>query len=293
MTIAPTIHHIGFIGLGVMGRSMAKHILDAGYKLSVFTRTKSSADAIVAAGANWCESPAQVAAASDVLITIVGYPHDVEAIYLGDEGIVAAAKDQAILIDMTTSSPELAQRIAAAAAKRGCAALDAPVSGGDVGAQEARLSIMVGGDAETFAACLPLLEVMGKNIVHQGPAGAGQHCKMANQIAIAAGMLGVCEAMAYANKAGLDQETVLSSIGGGAAASWSLNNLGPRMIAGNFDPGFFVKHFIKDMGIAADSAKALNLDAQGLFLALKRYQDLANQGHENDGTQALYKLYSD
>ena len=293
MTIAPNTHHIGFIGLGVMGRSMAKHILDVGYKMSVFTRTKSSADAIVAAGATWCESPAQVAAASDVLITIVGYPHDVEAIYLGDEGIVAAAKDQAILIDMTTSSPELAQRIAAAATKRGCAALDAPVSGGDVGAQEARLSIMVGGDAETFAACLPLLEVMGKNIIHQGPAGAGQHCKMANQIAIAAGMLGVCEAMAYANKAGLDQETVLSSIGGGAAASWSLNNLGPRMIAGNFDPGFFVKHFIKDMGIAADSAKALNLDAQGLFLALKRYQDLAKQGHENDGTQALYKLYSD
>ena len=293
MAITADTHHIGFIGLGVMGRSMAKHILDAGYKMSVFTRTKSSADAIVAAGASWCDSPAQVAALSDVLITIVGYPHDVEAIYLGDGGIVTAAKDQAILIDMTTSSPELAQRIAAAAVKRGCAALDAPVSGGDVGAQEARLSIMVGGDADTFAACLPLLEVMGKNIVHQGPAGAGQHCKMANQIAIAAGMLGVCEAMAYAKKAGLDQETVLSSIGGGAAASWSLNNLGPRMIAGNFDPGFFVKHFIKDMGIAADSAKALNLDAQGLFLALKRYQDLAEQGHHNDGTQALYKLYSD
>lgn len=293
MTITPTTHHIGFIGLGVMGRSMAKHILDAGYKLSVFTRTKSSAEAIVAAGAIWCESPAALAAACDVVITIVGYPHDVEAIYLGEEGIISAAKDQAIFIDMTTSSPALAERIAQAAQERGCAALDAPVSGGDVGAQEARLSIMVGGDDATFATCLPLLEVMGKNIVHQGAAGAGQHCKMANQIAIAAGMLGVCEALAYAKKAGLDQETVLASIGGGAAASWSLNNLGPRMIAGNFDPGFFVKHFIKDMGIAAESATALNLDAQGLFLALKRYQELANQGHENDGTQALYKLYSD
>ena len=294
MNIAAHSHRIGFIGLGVMGRSMAKHIMQAGYNLSVYTRTKASADEVIAAGATWCDSPANLAQTVDVVITIVGYPHDVEAIYFGDDGIIANAKEGATLIDMTTSSPALAKRIADAAAERGMHALDAPVSGGDVGAKEARLSIMVGASSDAaFNDSKALFEIMGKNIVHQGGPGAGQHCKMANQIAIASGMLGVCEAMAYAQKAGLDQETVLASIGGGAAASWSLSNLAPRMMAGNFDPGFFVKHFIKDMKIAADSSRDIDLDAQGLELALKRYQELAAQGGENDGTQALYRLYTD
>ena len=291
MSITPQDSHIGFIGLGVMGRSMARHILDAGYQLSVYTRTKASADEIVAAGAQWHDNAASLAPVCDVIITIVGFPHDVEALYIGDDGLLSHARPGTYLVDMTTSSPELAERIATLAQEKGIHALDAPVSGGDVGAREARLSIMLGGSEEAVEAMRPLFEIMGKNIVHQGAAGAGQHCKMANQVAIAAGMLGVSEALAYAKKAGLDQETVLSSIGGGAAASWSLNNLGPRMIAGNFDPGFFVKHFIKDMGIAAESAEQIGLDAQGLRLALERYQELASKGGENDGTQALYKLY--
>ncbi len=282
---------VGFIGLGVMGRSMAQHILDAGYALSVYTRTAASAESILKAGAQWQDSLAALAQAVDIIITMVGYPHDVEALYLGEDGLIAHANDGAVLIDMTTSSPELAQRIYNAGKQRALDCIDAPVSGDDSGAREAQLSIMLGGDAAAIARVQDLLSVMGKNIVHQGAAGAGQHCKMANQIAIAAGMLGVCEALAYSHKAGLDQDTVLTSIGAGAAASWSLNNLGPRIIDGNFDPGFFVKHFIKDMGIAADAAANMGLDAQGLQLALTRYQELASNGHENDGTQGLYRLY--
>lgn len=281
---------VGFVGLGVMGASMAGHLLAAGYQLHVSTRTKAKAEGLLERGATWHDTPKALAPHCDVVITIVGFPPDVEQVYLED-GLVAHAKDGALLIDMTTSSPELAQRIAAAGAERGLRCLDAPVSGGDVGAREARLSIMVGGERPAFDAALPLFEAMGKNIVYQGPSGSGQHTKMANQIAIAAGMLGVCEALAYAEAAGLDPEIVLSSIGAGAAASWSLTNLGPRMIAGNFDPGFYVKHFIKDMGIAADEAARLGLDAPGLKLALERYRELAAQGGEDDGTQGLFKLY--
>ena len=283
---------VGFIGIGVMGASMAGHLLDAGYQLHISTRTKAKAEGLLSRGATWHDSPQDLAPHCDAIITIVGFPPDVEQVYL-DDGIVANAKDGALLIDMTTSSPELAQRIAAAGSARGLRCLDAPVSGGDVGAREARLSIMVGGERAAFDAALPLFEAMGKNIVHQGPAGSGQHTKMANQIAIAAGMLGVCEALAYASSAGLDPETVLASIGAGAAGSWSLSNLGPRMIAGNFDPGFYVKHFIKDMGIAADEAERLGLDTPGLLLALERYRQLAARGGDNDGTQGLYKLYRD
>ncbi len=282
---------IGFIGTGVMGKSMAGHLLDAGYQLHVYNRTKSKADELVGKGAVWQNTPAEIARNCNLVITIVGFPNDVEAVYLGPDGIIANAKPGSFLVDMTTSSPELAERIYREAKEKDSHTLDAPVSGGDVGAKEARLSIMVGGDREDYDKLFPIFELMGKNIVYQGKAGSGQHCKMANQITIAANMMGVCEAIAYAEKAGLDPETVLKSISSGAAGSWSLSNLGPRIIAGNFAPGFFVKHFIKDMKIAVESAEHLNLDADALKLALEKYEQLANQGGENDGTQALYKLY--
>ena len=274
-----------------MGRSMAANLMKSGYTVHVYSRTKSKADSLISAGAVWKESPALVAQGADLIITIVGYPADVEEVYFGADGIIATAKAGSYLIDMTTSSPELAQRIAAAAAKRGLHALDAPVSGGDIGAREARLSIMVGGERKSFEQVLPVFNAMGKNIVYQGPAGSGQHTKMCNQIAIAAGMLGVCEAIAYARKSGLDPTTVLSSIESGAAGSWSLSNLGPRIIAGNFAPGFYVKHFIKDMTIASTSADSLELETPGLDLAKRMYEKLAAQGGEDFGTQALFKLY--
>jgi len=282
---------IGFVGTGVMGSSMAGHLLEAGHELSVYNRTKAKADTVIRLGATWCDSIAQIASRSEVIITIVGYPKDVEETYLGEEGLLENANPGTLLIDMTTSSPVLAVRIAEAAKAAACEALDAPVSGGDVGAKNAALSIMVGGSEEAYQTALPLFGKMGKNIVHQGGPGFGQHCKMANQIAIAAGMMGVCEAMAYARKCGLNPETVLKSIESGAAGSWSLSNLAPRMLAGNFDPGFYVKHFIKDLRIAIESAQAMELDTPGLELALSLYEKLAAAGHEDDGTQALFRLY--
>ena len=288
MSTKPTI---GFVGTGVMGVSMAGHLLDSGYEMHVFNRTKERAAPLVDSGAVWHETPGDVAAATDVVITIVGFPNDVEQVYFGSDGILDNIRSGSIVVDMTTSEPALAKRIYEEAKSKGVSALDAPVSGGDTGAREARLSIMVGGDKDTFDTILPLFEIMGKNIVLQGPAGSGQHCKMCNQIAIASGMLGVCEAIAYAYDSGLDPETVLTSIATGAAGSWSLSNLAPRMIAGNFDPGFFVKHFIKDMRIAAESSKDLDLDTPGLSLALSMYEKLASEGGESNGTQALLKLY--
>ena len=284
---------IGFIGTGVMGKSMAGHLLEAGHELTVFNRTRSRAEDLLARGARWADTPARAAAQANVVFTIVGFPADVDEVYFGDHGIVAAAATDSVLVDMTTSRPDLAVRIALAAGERGIAALDAPVSGGDVGAREARLSIMVGGERAAFERVLPLFELMGKNIVLQGPAGSGQHTKMCNQIAIAAGMLGVCESIAYARAAGLEPETVLQSIGSGAAASWSLSNLAPRMIAGNFAPGFYVKHFIKDLSIALESAEAMKLRTPGLALAKQLYEELASSGGENDGTQALYRIYGE
>ena len=291
MKIEPGKTTIAFIGLGVMGKSMAGHLLKAGFDLHLYTRTKSKAQDLLGEGARWHDSAGEAAAAAGVVITIVGYPKDVEEVYLGKNGIVSRVGEGALLIDMTTSSPKLAQIIHEAARQRGVGSLDAPVSGGDIGAREARLSIMAGGDREDFQAALPVFKILGQNIVYQGPAGSGQHAKMANQIAIAAGMLGVCEALAYARKAGLDEETVLESISGGAAGSWSLSNLAPRMIRGNFEPGFYVKHFIKDMGIAIREAERLELDLPGLQLAKELYGRLAAKGGENLGTQALYKLY--
>lgn len=291
MKLKSGVKSVGFIGIGVMGKSMAEHIRQAGYELHVYTRTAVKADELVRKGAVWHETPAELAAACDAIITMVGYPKDVEELYLGEEGLVAQARAGTLLIDMTTSSPLLAKRIHEAAEQKKLRALDAPVSGGDIGARERRLSIMVGGTPEHFEAALPLLELMGANIVLQGGAGAGQHTKMCNQIAIASNMLGVCEAIAYAEAAGLDPGTVLGSIESGAAGSWSLSNLAPRIIAGNFEPGFYVKHFIKDMGIALEVAKEMGLNTPGLKLAEQLYRQLADKGYAEKGTQALYKLW--
>ncbi|MBL9218803.1 MAG: NAD(P)-dependent oxidoreductase [Opitutaceae bacterium] len=284
-------HSIAFIGTGVMGRSMAGHLLQAGHALHVFNRTKEKAAPLLAAGARWHDTAGAAAAQADFVFTIVGFPADVEATYFGADGVLAAAKPGAVLVDMTTSSPRLAQKIAAAAAAKGLAALDAPVSGGDVGAHEARLVIMVGGDAAAFARAQPLFELMGKNIALHGGPGAGQHCKMANQISIASIMMSWCEALTYAQRAGLDPARVIASIGGGAAASWSLNNLAPRALQGDFAPGFYVKHFLKDMRIALESAEAMQLDLPGLKQAKQLYDEVAARGWSEDGTQALLRLY--
>lgn len=282
---------IGFIGAGVMGSSMARNLMKQGYKLNVYTRTKARADELVNEGAVWHDTPGELAKNSNVVITIVGFPKDVEEVYLGQDGILNNAKSGTYVIDMTTSSPILAQRIAEEAKNKGVYSLDAPVSGGDIGAREARLSIMVGGEEEAFNNAKPIFEAMGTNIVYQGNAGAGQHTKMCNQIAIASNMMGVCEAIVYAEKAGLDPKVVLKSIETGAAGSWSLSNLAPRIIDGDFNPGFFVKHFIKDMGIAIDAAEEMNFEMPGLKLAKSMYESLVEMGEENSGTQALYKAY--
>ncbi len=274
-----------------MGNSMAFHLLKAGYPLTVYTRTANKANPVIAKGAQWANTPGELAQQCDFIITIVGYPKDVEEVYLGNEGILKSVKPGAVLIDMTTSSPQLAKRISERALSRKAQSLDAPVSGGDMGAREARLSIMVGGEREAFDKALPILEVMGANIVYQGSAGSGQYTKMCNQIAIASGMLGICESMHYAKSAGLDPLTVLQSIQSGAAGSWSLSNLAPRILKDDFAPGFYVKHFIKDMKIAIESAEELGLDLPGLKLAKQMYEQLAADGGEDLGTQALFKLY--
>ncbi len=290
MNTAVTKEKIGFIGTGVMGQSMAGHLIDAGYEVLVYTRTKTRAQALLEKGANWKETVQEVAEQSDVIITMVGYPHDVKEIYLGKDGIIHNAKKGCYTIDMTTSSPILAREIYQAAKEKHIYALDAPVSGGDIGAQKATLAIMVGGDSEAFSAVTPILEKMGTNIVLQGSSGAGQHTKMCNQIAIASNMMGVCEAILYAERAGLDPNTVLKSIETGAAGSWSLSNLAPRMIKGDFEPGFYIKHFIKDMKIAIESAEEMELYTPGLKLAKSLYEQLEKQGDDNKGTQALYTL---
>ena len=282
---------IGFIGTGVMGFSMAGHLLTAGYPLNVLNRTREKAEPLVERGAAWFDAPGLLAEASDIVITIVGYPNDVEAAYLSDGGIIDSIRPGATAIEMTTSSPALAVRIAQRGAAKGVAVLDAPVSGGDRGGREATLSIMCGGDAEAFDRVLPILEVMGKNIQLQGPAGAGQYTKMCNQIAIAAGMLGVCEAMVYARAAGLNPSHVLDSIETGAAGSWSLSNLAPRALAGDFAPGFKVKHLVKDLEIAVESAQEMGLNLPGLDKAIELYRILESDGEGESGTQALLKLY--
>jgi 3-hydroxyisobutyrate dehydrogenase len=278
---------IGWIGTGVMGKSMCQHLMAKGYRTTVYNRSQAKASDLVAAGATWANTPKAVAEQSNVVFAIVGFPCDVREVFLGPAGAAEGAKPGTILCDMTTSEPSLAREIFTAAKARGLGSVDAPVSGGDVGARNAALSIMVGGEAEVVEAIRPLLECMGKTIVHQGPPGAGQHTKMVNQILIATNMIGVCEALLYGHKAGLDLKEVLKSVGGGAAASWSLNNLGPRIIDGNFEPGFFVEHFIKDMGIALEEARRMSLALPGLALANQLYIAVAAQGYARKGTHAL------
>ncbi len=291
MTVNPDTNEIGFIGLGIMGQSMAGHLQKAGYKLHVYNRTQSKTDELVAAGAQWHDSPGEVAANSDVVITMVGYPSDVEEVFLGSGAILDNAKEGAILIDMTTSEPSLAIKIAEAAKAKGLRSLDAPVSGGDMGAKKGTLSIMVGGEQADFDAVKPLFEIMGENIRLQGGPGAGQHTKMCNQIVVAGNMLATAEGLTYARKSGLDPANVLKSIGTGAASSFLLNGLGPKMIEGDFAPGFFVHHFIKDMTIALKEADAMGADLPGLRTAKGLYEKVADEGAREDGTQALIKAY--
>ncbi|MBN2873487.1 MAG: NAD(P)-dependent oxidoreductase [Spirochaetales bacterium] len=283
--------NIAFIGTGVMGASMAGHLLKAGARVTVYNRTRAKADALVNAGALWADTPAHAAAGADVVFTMVGYPADVEAVYLGADGIVAASKPGAILVDHTTSDPVLATRIADAAKAAGRSALDAPVSGGDTGARNATLSIMVGGDDATFAAVKPFFDVMGKTAVLQGGPGAGQYTKMANQIAVAGSLLGAIESILYAQKAGLDAHRVLDSIGGGAAQSAQLVGMVPRMLSGDFEPGFYAKHFLKDLRIALDSARLMGMKLPLLELAESLFKRVSDEGFGDKGTQILYRLY--
>jgi 3-hydroxyisobutyrate dehydrogenase len=281
---------IGWIGTGVMGNAMCGHLLAAGYQVAVFNRTRSKTENLVSRGARWCDSPMDVAGLSDVVFSMVGFPGDVEHVLLGDQGVLAAARPGTILVDMTTSSPELARRLYAASAPRGVAVLDAPVSGGDIGAREATLAIMVGGDEDAYTQILPLFQILGKNIAHMGAAGAGQHTKMCNQILIAGTMIGTVEALLYAQRMGMDQNAVIDVIGQGAASSWTINNLGRRIAKGDFNPGFFIKHYVKDMGIALDEARRANLSLPGLSLVYQFYLAAKALDLENLGTQALYKV---
>lgn len=282
---------IGFIGTGVMGASIVKHLLHTGHEVTVSTRTKSKADALVALGAKWANTPALAAKEQQIVFTMVGYPKDVEEVYNGKDGIFSAANEGTIVVDMTTSEPTLAQKLYEQAKAIGVSSLDAPVSGGDIGAQNGTLSLMVGGDLAIFEQMKPIFEVFGENIVYQGAAGAGQHTKMCNQIVIASGMIGVCESMAYGLKAGLTMDEVLRSITAGAAGSWSLSNLAPRMLKGDLAPGFYIKHIIKDMKIALDEAERMNLQLPGLELAKSMYDQLLEEGYGDNGTQALIKYY--
>jgi 3-hydroxyisobutyrate dehydrogenase len=278
---------IGWIGTGVMGRWMCQHVMTKGYRATVYNRTRDKAKPLIDEGAEWADSPRAVAERSDVVFAIVGFPTDVREVFRGAQGALASSRPGTVLVDMTTSDPSLAAEIYQAAKAKGVASIDAPVSGGDIGARNATLSIMVGGDGDAVAAIRPLFDCMGKTIVHQGPAGAGQHTKLVNQILIATNMIGVCEALLYAYKAGLDPKTVLQSVGGGAAASWSLNNLGPRIIDRNFEPGFMVDHFIKDMGIALEEAKRMGIVLPGLALANQLYFSVQAHGLGRKGTHAL------
>jgi 3-hydroxyisobutyrate dehydrogenase len=287
MTVEPGKTRIGWIGLGVMGRSMCKHLMDRGFSTTVFTRTKETANELLEKGAEWRDNPMEVAKNSDVIFSIVAFPSDVREVFLGANGLLKGCAPGNILVDMTTSDPSLAREIYRQATKVGVATVDAPVSGGDVGAREGRLSIMVGGEESTIQIIRPCFEAMGTTIVNQGGPGSGQHTKMVNQILIASGMIGVCEALLYAHTSGLDLETVMKSVSSGAAGSWSLDNYGPRIINNDFEPGFFVEHFIKDMAIALNEAARMNLSLPGLAMAHQLYNALKAQGGGRNGTQAL------
>jgi 3-hydroxyisobutyrate dehydrogenase len=281
---------LGWIGTGVMGQSMCMHLMDAGHTLHVYNRTMEKAAPLIEKGAVWCDTPAEVAAKSEIIFSIVGFPKDVRETILGENGIINGASPGSVVVDMTTSSPDLAAEIHKELKVKGIDALDAPVSGGDLGAQAASLAIMVGGDKPIYDKVLPLFEVMGKNIVLMGGPGAGQHTKMSNQILIAGTMIGTVESLLYAHKSGLDPEAVIKVIGSGAAGSWCINNLGPRIACGDYNPGFYIKHFIKDMGIALEEAKRMNISLPGLAMVHQFYISAAAMGHGDLGTQGLYKV---
>lgn len=287
LTISPSKTRLGWIGTGVMGKSMCGHLMQAGFAMTIYNRSHDKAAELVQQGATLAATPAEVAHRSDVVFVMVGFPHDVRQVILGENGLLSTLKPTGIVVDMTTSSPQLAQEIYHAAQQRSCHALDAPVSGGDIGAKEARLSIMVGGEREPFEALMPCWNAMGKTIMYQGAAGSGQHTKMVNQILIANNMVGLCEAMLYAYRSGLEPMEVLKSVSSGAAGSWALSNLAPRVLNNDFAPGFYVEHFVKDMGIALEEARRMNLALPGLALAHQLYIALCAQGMSRLGTQAL------
>ncbi len=285
--ITPSQTRVGWIGTGVMGSSMCGHLLAAGYKVTLHSRTKTKTTPLLDLGATWAESPRAVAAESDLLFTMVGFPQDVRTVYFGEEGILAGAQPGRVLVDMTTTDPSLSREIAERATAKGLSAIDAPVSGGDVGARNATLSIMVGGDRDAVQTVMPLFELLGKKIVHQGGPGTGQQTKLCNQIVIAGTMIGVCESLLYGYKAGLDLNKMLDSIRGGAAACWTLDHLAPRILQRNFDPGFFVEHFVKDMGLALEESKRMGLALPGLTLVHQLYRTVQQLGHGRSGTHAL------
>lgn len=279
---------IGWIGTGLMGNPMAKHLINAGYKLNVFNRSRLKAETLTELGATWFDTPADIAANSEVIITMIGFPKDVEEVYFGEQGILEKVKPGTILIDMTTTRPSLAIKISEEAAKAGADFIDAPVSGGQVGAINGTLSIMIGGEKEVVDSLLPLFEVFGRNVIYQGKAGAGQHTKMCNQITIAGTMIGVCEGLIYGAKAGLDLNVMLASISKGAAACWTLDVLAPKIVNGDYSPGFSVDNFVKDLGIALEEAEAMRLSLPGLALAKQLYMSILAMGNGALGTQSLY-----
>lgn len=285
------MRRIGFIGVGIMGKAMVRNLMKAGFEVAVYTRTKSKAEDVISEGAIWCGDVKTCAKDRDAVITIVGYPKDVEEVYFGEDGIIANADQGTVLIDMTTTSPKLAVRICQEGGKAGLKVLDAPVTGGDTGARAGTLTILAGGEKEVFDQCMPVFEAMGKNIKYQGKAGSGQHTKMCNQIAIAGALSGVCEAMAYGYANGLDVKTMVDSISTGAAGSAQLNAYGDRIMQKDFAPGFFIKHFIKDMRLAREGAKEAGLDLGVLDYVLSMYEKLDQDGHGEEGTQALIQYY--
>jgi 3-hydroxyisobutyrate dehydrogenase len=282
---------IAFVGTGVMGQGMVANLLKAGHEVTVYTRTKAKADGLLALGAKWASSPAESARGADIAISMVGYPNDVEEVWRGPQGFMSSAKPGCVLIDMTTSSPALARSLAAEATAKGFGPLDAPVSGGDRGAREGTLTIMAGGAQQDFDFAQPVFAAMGKTIVLQGAPGTGQLCKLANQIGIASGMIAMAEALAFARATGLNLETTLRSISGGGASSWALLNLAPRVLKGDFAPGFYVKHFVKDIGLALDVCREQKVSLPGLELAAKLYAEVVAGGEGDAGTQALARLY--
>ena len=293
MLITPETKKIGWVGTGVMGHSMCRHLMEAGFQVSLYSRTREKAADLIASGASWCDSPREVAEASDVVFSIVGMPSDVREVFLSDQGVLAGCQPGNIVVDMTTSEPQLAIEISEAAQALKVHAVDAPVSGGDIGAKSGTLSIMIGGAADVVAALEPCWKAMGKTYVRQGEAGCGQHAKIVNQILVAAGMIGVCESLLYAQQSGLNLETVLKSVSSGAAGSWALSNLAPRIVSGQFDPGFFVDHFVKDLGIAMQESKRMSLKLPGLELACELYDRVVERGDGQLGTHALQMTLSE